>query len=79
MHLLSFVVAPSISASPLSQIVLMGTTVEFTCQAPGDPTPTVTWLTSNFVNVLLLGNSRLEVSITICKSVYKMSLDSTGY
>lgn len=56
-------VAPSISATPISQTVLERDmrTVEFSCTAPGDPQPTIAWLTSNMVDVLLLGNERLEV------------------
>ena len=57
------IVAPSISASPVSQTLLSEETASFTCVAPGDPTPTVTWLTTNSVNVLLLGDTRIQVSV----------------
>lgn len=55
------IVAPSISASPVSLTLVAGDTARFTCTAPGDPTPTVTWLTGNSVNVLLLGDPRIQV------------------
>ena len=60
-HIYLCVVGPSVSASPVSQTVLKEETAEFTCQAPGDPTPVITWLTSNLVNVELLGDSRIQV------------------
>ena len=55
------IVAPSISASPVSLTLVNGDTAVFTCTAPGDPTPTVTWLTTNAVDVLLLGDARIQV------------------
>jgi hemicentin len=59
--ILRVLLAPSVSVTPLTQTVLVGTTVEFTCSAPGDPLPAISWLTSNLVNVLLLNNERIQV------------------
>ena len=42
-------------------MVVQGNDVEFSCQATGDPAPSVTWLTATSVNVELLNNDRIEV------------------